>query len=270
MQAAATLLLVVALCLEVPRIAGLNGRGRAPELPQVPLHPRCVRHEGQGAEPPDEATAALCQQLARTWAALNGEGPPLPPDPFFGPSAPAQIHLAMTASRSVYKVSWATNSSFSRPRNTTFNHGVQELCPGWSSSTAKVPAGWQHSDCPAIAGELPYVRYGTAPHNLSELSSGVKTTYRRADMCGYPAAALPGDPRLGDRTGDGLGSGWENPGTLYEVDMVGLRPGVTYFYSVGDLWNGFSPVKSFRCSDATERGEVRWVHYGDMGTLGSA
>ena len=59
--------------------------------------------------------------------------------------------------------------------------------------------------------------------------------------------------------------------TTYPLaDPSGLRPGVTYFYSVGDLWNGFSPVKSFRCSDATERGEVRWLHYGDMGTLGSA
>jgi hypothetical protein len=29
-------------------------------------------------------------------------------------------------------------------------------------------------------------------------------------------------------------------------------------------------VRSFRCSDADERGEARWLHYGDMGTVGSA
>jgi hypothetical protein len=79
----AAVLLVVVLCLKVARIAGRSGRaGRAGAAPEVVLHPRCVRHEGEGTEPPDDATAALCQQLAQTWAKLNGQSPPLPLDPF--------------------------------------------------------------------------------------------------------------------------------------------------------------------------------------------
>jgi hypothetical protein len=276
-----------ALC-SAPRAPGVGSSSDTKAASAI--HTVCHRRDHDGGAWPgdDDNVRLLCQQLQHVLDALDRIGgaqtqlrggtnaslappsasaPPLPspsppshlpPDPWFGPGAPGQVHLAMTASRDTYKVIWQTNSSFSRPINTTMGNGHFEWCPAGPG-------------CPAAPSELPYVRFGTSPTNLSLSSSGIKKTYRRVDMCGYPAAALAGDPRLAIRTGDGVQqAGWEEPGTFYEADMVGLQPGVVYFYSVGDQWNGFTPVRSFRCSDADERGEARWLHYGDMGTVGSA
>jgi hypothetical protein len=53
-------------------------------------------------------------------------------------------------------------------------------------------------------------------------------------------------PHNTEGTGDGVQlRGWEEPGTFYEADMVGLVPGVVYYYSVGDQWNGYSTVLVF-------------------------
>ena len=176
MRSVLRLLLLAALC-------SLAQSRRPATMRSSPQHPLCkVALNGSAAR-------RFCRDLEQAWTALehlrtggNNTGQKsatLPANPWFGPSKPSQIHLAMTARRTVYKVIWQTNSSFSRPVNTTRDHGNPEWCP-------------YGPDCPAMASEVPYVRYGITPSNLSRLSSGVKRTYRRADMCGYPAAALPG------------------------------------------------------------------------------
>ena len=67
-------------------------------------------------------------------------------------------------------------------------------------------------------GDSPVVWYGTSKDKLSMQADATTKTYKREDMCAFPANSIVA---------------FRDPGLIHDALLTGLQPGVTYYYSFG-------------------------------------
>lgn len=109
-----------------------------------------------------------------------------------------------------------------------------------------------------LSAAQPTVRWSTSPEGVKDggpyvHSTGSWHTYTEEDMC--------------DRQTQPAGrQGWHNPGVLVQGLMHGLKPGETYYYTVGDTVAQRSKVYSFKAAPVVGPDTpVTLSAFGDLG-----
>ena len=78
-----------------------------------------------------------------------------------------------------------------------------------------------------LLGDMPTVWYGSAKNKLDFKASATTKTYKREDMCAFPATSIVA---------------FVDPGLIHDALLTGLKPGVRYYYRFGS-----EKVEMFLC-----------------------
>lgn len=127
--------------------------------------------------------------------------------------SPDQVHLTMWSETSML-VSWATGL-------------------GRDGPTSQAPEPY---DPDAVAS---FVQYGTDAGSLEQTKGGNLTDGVTVNRVVYTYEYGPGDGAV-----NGEGTVYQSP-ILHHVLLDGLEPGVTYYYKVGNMQDGFSNIFNF-------------------------
>jgi len=99
-------------------------------------------------------------------------------------------------------------------------------------------------------GDAPTVWYGSAKNKLDFKASATTKTYKREDMCAFPATSV---------------FAFVDPGLIHDALLTGLKPGLRYYYRFGSE-KAMSPIYNFTtplaAGDPTPH---KFIVYGDMG-----
>ena len=69
-----------------------------------------------------------------------------------------------------------------------------------------------------LLGDAPTVWYGTAKKKLDFKASATTKTYKREDMCAFPATSV---------------FAFVDPGLMHDALLTDLKPGLRYYYRFG-------------------------------------
>ncbi|XP_065072044.1 uncharacterized protein LOC135696546 isoform X2 [Rhopilema esculentum] len=98
--------------------------------------------------------------------------------------------------------------------------------------------------------DSPVVWFGTSKDKLSKQADATTKTYKREDMCAFPANSIVA---------------FRDPGLIHDSLLTGLQPGVTYYYRFGSA-KMMSPVYNFTTAlPAGDPTPHKFIVYGDMG-----
>ena len=69
-----------------------------------------------------------------------------------------------------------------------------------------------------FSGDGPTVWYGSEKKRLDFKATATTKTYKREDMCGFPANSI---------------LAFRDPGLIHDALLINLEPGIQYFYRFG-------------------------------------
>ncbi|GLE02468.1 hypothetical protein PINS_up011306 [Pythium insidiosum] len=109
----------------------------------------------------------------------------------------------------------------------------------------------------SASNRTPSARFGLTRDALTEIATGISSTYSATDMCSAPATTF--SQRL-----------YRNPGYMHNVLISHLEPDTEYFYQYGSDVDGWSEVYRFRSAPRVgSTATVKFIAYSDMGVGGA-